>query len=413
MKLARSFLIYFFTFFFNAALSFFTFSVTTHYLSESDLGIIYLYSSFGIFLVPFISVGIQFVLSVDYFILTPEPYRKHFSNGVLIPIITTIFFTLLFLVLYYPLRSLIPVNFFFVIVMPFFCFLIVMNEVVVSLIRNKEKTVLFAGYNVGKNLLEIGLTLLFVAGIGMNWQGRLASAVLSILVAGIALVFIIKRWNLWSTDLDKNEVKKIAIVGLPFIPERLAIFVLAYSAGFFINHYKGINDVGYYSAGAQVAVVVNVSILTLISLFHPYIFKNLSAEKISYSNLKKATFAFIGISLFITIAIIIAAPFIFKWFIGPNFQKGSIYAQYLSIGYFFWSVYAVFLAYLLFIKKNKLIMFISIFGMGLSLLLNLFNVKYFGAIGATYTSMIVYLAMALLMIYFVNRHFKLKMILFS
>lgn len=122
---------------------------------------------------------------------------------------------------------------------------------------------LFAGYNIGKNLLEIVLTLLFVTGLGMNWQGRLGSSVLSVIIAGIVSVLIMKKWNLWTADLDKNTVKKKVCVGLPFIPEHMAIFVLAYSAGFFINYYKGINDVGYY-----IAQVHKLQLLLIFLLLH-------------------------------------------------------------------------------------------------------------------------------------------------
>ena len=55
-------------------------------------------------------------------------------------------------------------------------------------------------------------------------------------------------------------------------------------------------------------------------------------------------------------------------------------------------------------------MTISILGMILSLTLNFINVKKFGAIGATYTSIFVYFFMAAASIYTVHRFIGLRKI---
>jgi O-antigen/teichoic acid export membrane protein len=412
LKLLKSFSVYAVSTFLNAALSFGTFSFLTHYLSERDYGIINLYNALCIFLVPFIAIGIQFTLSVDYFKMSVERFRNHFTNAWVIPAVSWAVFTLLFAAFYYFIQRLIKVNLFFVVTIPLSCFLIVLNEVILNIIRNKGKHFLFAGFSVVKNIIEIGFTFFFIMGLGLAWQGRLASAMVTLCLAGIFAFFLIKKWSLFNGKFEKKEVTQIFNSGLPFIPERLSIFILYYSDRFFIDFFKDTGDVGYYGAGAQIAIVVNLIILTLNNTFYPFFYKQLSQTDINYKLVRKATLAFIGISAFVTISVILAVPFIFKHFIGSHFQAGKIYAVNLTIGMFLWSVYNVFLVYLLNLKRNKLIMSISIAGMIFSLSLNFFNVKHFGALGATYTSMIVYFLMAAMAIYFVHREYDLKKIFF-
>ncbi|MDP9230806.1 MAG: polysaccharide biosynthesis C-terminal domain-containing protein, partial [Bacteroidota bacterium] len=79
-----------------------------------------------------------------------------------------------------------------------------------------------------------------------------------------------------------------------------------------------------------------------------------------------------------------------------------------TIGLFFWAIYNVFIAFLLNLKKNKLIMFISILGMILSLLANFLNVRNFGALGAAYTSILVYFSMAAITIFFVHKYYGIQ-----
>lgn len=408
MKLAKSFSVYAFTLIFNAAVSFVTFSILTRYLSEVDFGIINLYTSFTIFIVPFISIGVPFTLGVDYFKMNEQIFRKHFTNGVAVPAISAVFFMLLSLILILPLTRLLKVNYFFAAIVPITCFLVFLNEVMLNMIRNKGKHIMFAIYSIIRNLSEIGLTILLVVGLGLGWSGRLWSAFLILLVFGIVILTIFRRWHLFSSTLSKSDMVNIFKIGLPFIPERLAIFVLAYSDRFFIDHFEGTGNVGYYSAGAQLAWIVNLVILTLNNTFYPHYYQKLSLAQIDYRGLRKATFTFVGIVFVAAMGVILFTPIIFHYFIGETFQPGSRYAIFLSIGFFFWGIYNAFLPYLLNLKKNKTVMIISLTGMSLSAVLNCINVKFFGAIGATYSSIIVYFFMALMMVVTVLKTYGVK-----
>lgn len=408
MKQIKALSIYAFTIFFNAAISFGTFSLLTHYLSEVDYGIINLYTSFSVFLTPFIASGVQFVLSVDYFKLNSGDFRSHFTNALLIPVGFTIFFTLLFLLFNQQVQHLLGVNFFFVLLLPLTCLVIVLNEIFLNLFRNKENHFLFAGFSIIKNLLEAGLTIFLIVFLSYKWEGRLGSSLIAAIASALFIFFLIYKWRLYTGVFQKKVVYGIFIAGLPFVLERLAIFVLGYSDRFFINHYSGTAEVGYYGAGAQISLIVTLAIITLNNTFYPVLFKSLSQEVIEYKKVRNTCLAFVGLSFFITLAVIFCVPLFFRFFIGPVFQPGQKYAIYLTIGLFFWAVYNVFIAFLLNIKKNKIIMFISLFGMVISLIINFINVRNFGPIGAAYTSILVYFFMAFGAIFFVHKYYNLK-----
>jgi O-antigen/teichoic acid export membrane protein len=410
MKQLKPLTVYGFTIFFNAAISFATFSLLTHYLTEVDYGIINLYNSFTVLLMPFIGIGVPFVLSVDYFKMKKDEFGNQFSNAITIPVAACLVFTVLSLLFHQYIQRFTKVDFFFSIAVSFLCLLHVVNEVMLNLFRNKEKYLLFAGYSLAKNIVEVSITVLLVIGLGYTWAGRLSSSYLALIFGCVIILFFIYKWRLFKGPIKKKTIGTILLAGLPFIPERLAIFTLGYSDRFFIDHFSGTADVGYYGAGAQLALIVNLSILTLNNTFYPDLFKLLSSSIIEYSKVKKIVWTFILLSALITFCVIASIPLFFKFFIGPNFQPGKIYAIYLAIGLFFWSIYNVFVLFLLNLKKNGLIMKISILGMLLSLLLNFFSVRQFGAIGATYTSIIVYFTMAVVTMFSANKFYDLKKI---
>lgn len=363
-------------------------------------------------MVPFIGVGVQYGLSVDYFKLTATEYRKHFGNAIAVPLVMCILFTLLCVVLFNSLQHFLKVNLLFILLLPFTGLLTVFSDVILNLVRNKEKHYLFAGISISKNLLEITTTLLLVIVVGMAWSGRLGSSIIALSIVFVAGLFLIKKWNLLSFQYDRKLTGSIIYHGLPFVPERLAIFVLGYSDRFFINHYNETADVGFYGAGAQIAIVVNMLILTLNNVSQPSLFKELATAEINYRAVRRQSLFFIGMCIGVTAITLAATPLLFRLFIGETFQPGIVYAINLTIANAFWGVYSLFLCFLLSLRKNRLIMSISILSMCISLLGNFFNVRYFGPIGATYTTMIVYFFMAAISAGFVHKYFGLQNIFF-
>lgn len=407
MKTFKSLFIYTFTTFFNAGVSFITFSILTHTLSGYDYGIIHLYNAFSIFLFPFISIGVSFILNIDYFKMNNEEFRKNFSNATGIVVITTFIFTILFFFLSGTIQNYLKLNFFFTITFPVVILLTVFSEIISNLIRNRGNHYLFAGFSTGKTIIEIGLIVLLIIGLGMQWQGRLLASLLSLVISGFFILYLIKKWKLFVPSFEKKKILGIFYSGLPFIPERLSIFFIAYADRFFINHYSNTSEVGYYGAGAQIAIIVNLSIMALSNTFYPSMYTKLSEVPADLKSVKKITLTFLGINSLITLLVIALIPLLFDFFIGEEFKAGEKYAKYLTLGLFFWGIYSVFVAFLLNLKKNKLVMFIAIIGTVVSIVLNFINVRYFGAVGAAYTSVIVYIIMAVLCVYGVHRYYDL------
>ena len=166
MKLHKQVYIYFISYLINAALSFATVSLLTYYIKEpSDYGIINLYSSFLIFLMPFISGGILYPISVEYFKRPRETYSRYFTNAQAIPLISLVLCTLLCIIFQHPLSQFLKVPAIWIWIMPATAWWIMINETAMMITRNKNRPYQFAFFSVGKNLAEITLTLLLVIGL--------------------------------------------------------------------------------------------------------------------------------------------------------------------------------------------------------------------------------------------------------
>ena len=257
-------------------------------------------------------------------------------------------------------------------------------------------------------MAEILITVWLVIGLKYTWEGRLLSAVSAPVLLGMFSLYIFYRWNLIRKKVDWKLVKRIFLVSVPFIFERLAVFVLGFSDKYFIDQFdlKGTREVGLYGLGSQIASVVYLVIISLNSAYHPHLFKKLSEG--FKGRIHRSTGLYIGACAAMVICIFIGIPILFRFFIGSNYQDAQPYALILSGGYFMWGVYNAFLGYLLYMEKNRQIFFISLMGMIISLALNIFMVQQYGAQGAAITSVITYSAMAGICFLYVRKYYLIQ-----
>jgi O-antigen/teichoic acid export membrane protein len=408
VRLYKQVYIYFLSYFINAALSFVTVSLLTHHLTTYDYGIINLYSSFLIFLMPFISGGVLYPISVEYFKRPKETYREFFTNAQAIPLISLILFTLLSFAFQRPLSRFLRVSEFWIWIMPLTAWVIMINEMVMMITRNMSRPLQFAFFSVGKNITEILLTIMLVIGLGFTWKGRLGSAVLAPALLCIFSIYLFYRWKMITKTVDWPTVRKIFLVSLPFIFERLAVFVLGYSDKYFIDKLdlNGTEEVGLYGLGSQLASIIYLVIVSMNSAYHPHLFKKLSEG--FKGSIHKSTWLYVGACAIAVVGVFLMIPLLFRFFIGVRFHDAQPYAYILCSGYFMWGIYNAFLGYLLYLGKNRQIFYISLIGMVISLALNVIVVPRYGATGAAVTSIVTYSLMAIICFLYVRKTFLFK-----
>jgi O-antigen/teichoic acid export membrane protein len=409
VRLRKQVYIYFLSYFVNAGLSFATVSLLTHYIKDpSDYGIINLYSSFLIFLMPFISGGILYPISVEYFKRPGDTYRSYFTNAQTIPLISVALFTLLCIAFQFPLSRFLKVSPVWIWIMPATAWWIMINEAAMIITRNKNRPVQFAFFSVGKNLAEIAITIGLVVGLHWTWQGRLLSAAVAPVLLGVISIYLFYNWGLIAKKVDWLITRRIFLLSLPFVFERLAVFVLGYSDRYFIDKFdvNGTKQVGLYGLGSQLATIIYLVIISMNSAYQPHLFKKL-AEGFK-GKIHKTTTWYIGACAITVAGMYIAIPVLFHFFIGNNYRDAKPYAYILCSGYFMWGIYNAFLGYLIYLEKNRQILFISLFGMIASLSLNITMVPRFGAQGAAIASVITYSVMAITCYLLVRKYFILK-----
>ena len=401
LQKSKSFGTYAFSYFFNAGISLLILPVLSHYLSKQDYGVIALYTAAQTLLLPFMSMGIQLSIGVDYFKKTPESFAGYFNTAFKTILSFFLFFAVIALACNGFIASRLHITALFAMMLPVYVLANLAADIYLTWLRNNGKPVIYVIFSISRTILEIGLAVLLVVRFSMGWSGRLYAAITasSVILIFLLVVFYKKGLLKW-TGFDWAASKEVLLHSLPFVPERLSVFFLTASDRFFIERYASTEQVGLYNMAYNVASLVMMVIMSLSAVYVPMVYQALAA-----GNSKKAyktAIINIAVCLFFCLGMLVVIPVFFHFIIDHKFMPGISYAYYLTGSMFFWAVAQAFYPFLMFYKKNKEIMLIAITGTGISVLLNSLLTPHLLAWGAVIASAASYSVIALLYIIYIK-----------
>jgi O-antigen/teichoic acid export membrane protein len=395
MKLTKSFLIYTGVSFLSAAIPFFLLPVLTTHLSNKDYGIITLFSTTVSFVLPFISVGIPQLIGVDYFKKEEKDFKKEFATSIFFILVFAALALLIFYLFQHQIKSALKFESNFLFFIPLVCVGATFVEILYVLYRSKENVTEYSVLSIVQTLLETFITLFLILVLFYKWEGRILSTIaISIFFIVFSLIKFYK-WKLIPQKIDYHQIRSILIFGFPLIFERLRTFVLNSSDKYFVAKIVDVENLGIYSVATSVSMLILVFVNSLYIAYSPFLFKTLESGK-DYNKIVKMIYVLIAATLIATIGLSLTSGFIFKHFLGKDFQNGQPYVFWLSIGYFFWGINAYFQAIILYKKKTFNLLIISVVGLVINLILNYILINKYQTIGAAYSTAITYFLMSIL-----------------
>ena len=400
--------IYTFTNFFGKGVAFLLLPYFTYVLTKSDIGLISLFSSSMIFLIPFISMGVLQSASTDFFKLNKKDFKDYFTSSLLLPV--TVF--VLSLGLFYLFKnSLIKEYHFpasFIWLIPVVTFLSFISQHVINLIRNEEKPKLFMATVLGRLFFEIALAILLISGLKMAWEGRVIGIAISFAIFNVyAFYYFISKGYLFG-KIKQQVIKEELIFSLPIILMQCSVFCMNYSDVFFLSRFTSDNnaEVGVYSIACIFASVILTLGSALIQYIHPKIFRALSQPVIDYAVIRKNFILYIVIMTAGLLLLLAFVPLAYQFVIPRNYSAGLNYYYLLCIGYFFWGIAYLFFSFLLYFKQKKKIIFLSAAFIIISLTSNYFFIKNQTSWGAALSVFCSYAVVLMLTLVFTHKQMR-------
>ncbi len=140
----------------------------------------------------------------------------------------------------------------------------------IELLRLSRRPWIYAGLAVANLLLGVGLSILFVVGLGWGVDGAFGGPLLAAVLILPAGFWATRR--LLAPGFSRVWLRKLLHIGLPLIPTALGGWLIAYSNRYFLLHYGSAADVGLLAVGNKASAPLALFTSAFLTAWGPFAF---------------------------------------------------------------------------------------------------------------------------------------------
>jgi O-antigen/teichoic acid export membrane protein len=385
MTLKRSIVIYAASGIIGSLLPLTLLPLMTRYLSVEEYGIVATMTTLIAFFTPPLTWGVPGIVSVEHGRLDADTFRRFVATALSVPLVSLVLMTLLAAIAGPWAAPLLQIPSSWFAAMPLIAGLAVLPQVLSAIFRMSNQPLSFGLIEVGQALATVLLSYAFVVSLNGHWQGRMWAYVGAGGLASIAAMVWLGSHGYLRRPADPAMRHEVFRFGLGLLPHDLGNQAIRLGDRLFLVALVGLNGAGQYAVAAQVTAVVMVLLSAFNRAWAPYLFPRLrDPSPDTQRQLVRMSYGVMAGFLAFFLVFNLMVPTAFRWFIDPKFHEAIAYVPWLTIGYFFTSVYMTYIDYIFFVKKTYLLSMVTTLNMSLNLGLNYLFIREFGTIGAAY-----------------------------
>jgi O-antigen/teichoic acid export membrane protein len=403
MKHLKQISIYTFVSFLGAGINFFLMPYLSYFINPAEYGILSLLNTFVTILIPLIGLVASGLITVEYYRLTDKKdFAALFASIQFIPLIPGFFLLLITFIFPQALAKFLEIpadKSYWLSISIILGIFSIYFETLLAYNIIKKKPVQYALFSISKLLVEVLLTVWFISRLHLGWEGRMWSWLISTVIFGLIAIAYFSKQGLFKEKIVWKYVIAGVSFGLPLIIHTIGKFVINQSNRIFIAKMVSLDEAGIYNIGAQVGMVILLLANSIGNFYQPFLFERLAnPTPQSQSQIIKFNYsAMIGLFLCL-ILLTLGTPLFFHWFVSKKYANATIYVFWVGLGYLFWSIYLLYTGVIFYHKKTNFLGLLAMINILLSIILNYFLIKSFGALGAAYASCISYFIVALIVV---------------
>lgn len=391
----------------NAAIPFLLLPYLTMILSQEDYGIVTMFTTVMVFVIPFISINTSAAISRIFFKKDID-LSEYIGNSLCIVVFCYILTTILFLIFgnQIVLNTGIPRQ--WILLIPLTALSTSINSIVLILWQVRQKAFFFGIFKILLTATNLGFTFLFIYYAKVKWHGRVEGIILSNIVFSIIGYLLLWKRDDIKFKLNKEYIKHIFQFGGGLIPHTIGIALIMLSNRFFLTRMISINEAGLYGVATQLASAIFFLTVSFNNAFIPWLYKKLTlADNKIKRYIVKLTYIYFVALIFIGAAFYILLPIIFDVFIDPNFSSAIKYCSWIIVGFIFQGMYFMVTNYISYAEKTYVQAIITISIGCISLIINYVFIYRLGAIGAAVSFCFSYFLFFIVTWFFSNRIYSM------
>ena len=258
-------------------------------------------------------------------------------------------------------------------------FFLVLNTVPMALLRIKEQSVKFAIINSFNFAVGIILNIIFVVILKRGVEGIvLANTITAFL---FFIIYLLVLWDELELTFSFIELRDMLGFGLPLVPSSIGDMVLMLSDRYILRYFRGLEDVGSYSAAIRLSMIVALTV-NAFQMAWPAILFSIVKEDNAEQTFARLFDYFLFVLAFVALGLSLFSSEIIRIITTPKFIDGAKVVPLIALSYLFYGIYYYSSIGIQVHKKTFYLPIIIGFAAFISLSLNFYLIPKYGFIGA-------------------------------
>jgi O-antigen/teichoic acid export membrane protein len=273
-----------------------------------------------------------------------------------------------------------------------------------NFMKYKRNLARFALISLCLFILNTVLQYVFIVYLKEGISGTLLARVIAVVICFILVLFYNFRYFFAKIEYNRN-IKASLMYSTASILSACINWATNYNDRFFIERFIDLKSLGIYSLLSTITSLTEIGYFALGSALQPFIFEYYKEN--NTRGVQKLYQIFILLSVCMVSFIILFGSNLNLFIQNPGYLQVVNYLSLMAIGYIFSSLYYLFNLQIIYSKKSKYFIYLSLYLLGTSLLLNTALIPKFGIWGAVAGSTIAKLLSAFTIFYFARKSLKL------
>lgn len=346
----------------NAAIPFLMMPILTRYMSPDDYGVYVIFQLLSAFVAAFTGLSIHGAIARQFVDLKKSDLSAYIANCLLILLASSCIVVAFFCLFSSQISKIssFPREWFWSVILVSICQFLTL--IVLTLWQMEKKPVSYGTLQILQTIVNIGLSIWFVVGLGLGWRGSLLGQVIA-----VALTGCLSLWILWRDDWLRfiyvpKYVRHALSFGVPLIPHTIGATLIAMTDRAMIANMIGVAESGVYTVGYQFGMVIALFQNSFNQAWVPWAYERLrrndDREKM---RIVRFTYLYFAVILVVVLLLAFLAPLIMKYFVGNNFSRASDYVFWIGLGYAFNGMYKMVSVYIFYESRTHLLAWVTLF----------------------------------------------------
>ncbi|MFC1721505.1 lipopolysaccharide biosynthesis protein [Patescibacteria group bacterium] len=395
----------------QSAVAFLLIPLYTRYIVPANYGRLEIINTFGAILLMLVTFGFGSALMKTYFRDTCNKTERKKLVGTMFMFVLPVAYIILAILLFFSAQLSLWLlggtewsGLFQILLITTF-FSLFMN-LAFALLRVQERSKKYTALFLLRFLAVLGLNFYFIIWLELDIKGILLANLITFAIVAFSLIpDVIKSATF---KFSSFFFKKLWIFGLPIIPASIAMWFMDLSDRYFIEFFRSADEVGIYSLGYKLGMLVNIMIVAPFQLAWPTLYFDVSRRNDAQRIYSKVLTYFTMAATFLALALGVLAPEILRILAGEAYWDAYKVVFLVAISYVFYGMHFVLAPGIHIKEKTKYYPLVVVIPAIANLILNYFIVPVYGMMGAAMTTVICFIGVIILTYFFANHWYPVK-----